>query len=116
MNMPITANDTDRKSWLEVPENSGIFQYKTFRLGYFTKENVVTVELGLVITQYRGFTTINYFHGIELTDDMFMQDTLKRFYSDGQKTWRLVSKSYREIFDIDNSKMRLNKTQRYHLF
>jgi fumarylacetoacetase len=31
-------------------------------------------------------TTINYFEGIELTDDMFMQDTLNDFISDG-KIW-----------------------------
>jgi fumarylacetoacetase len=35
-------------------------------------------------------TKLNYFEGIELTDDMFMQDTLNDFISDGQKTWRLV--------------------------
>jgi hypothetical protein len=28
---------------------------------------------------------LNYFEGIELTDDMFMQDTLNDFISDGQK-------------------------------
>jgi fumarylacetoacetase len=33
---------------------------------------------------------LNYFEGIELTDDMFMQDTLNDFISDGKKTWRLV--------------------------
>jgi fumarylacetoacetase len=36
---------------------------------------------------------LNYFEGIELTD-MFMQDTLNDFISDGKKTWRLVKKSY----------------------
>jgi fumarylacetoacetase len=28
---------------------------------------------------------LNYFEGIELTDDMFMQDTLNDFISDGKK-------------------------------
>jgi fumarylacetoacetase len=28
---------------------------------------------------------MGYFAGIELTDDMFMQDTLNDFISDGQK-------------------------------
>jgi fumarylacetoacetase len=32
---------------------------------------------------------MGYFAGIELTDDMFMQDTLNDFISDGKKTWRL---------------------------
>jgi fumarylacetoacetase len=41
--MSITANDTKRKSWLEVPENSD-FQFKIFLSEFSTKkENVVTV-------------------------------------------------------------------------
>jgi fumarylacetoacetase len=35
---------------------------------------------------------LNYFEGIELTDDMFMQDTLNDFISDGKKTWRLCNR------------------------
>jgi fumarylacetoacetase len=41
--MPITANDTNRKSWLEVHENSD-FPIQNIPFGVFlTKENVVTV-------------------------------------------------------------------------
>jgi hypothetical protein len=40
-----------------------------------------------------------------LTDDMFMQDTLNDFISDG-KTWRLVRNRIAEIFDKTNSKLR----------
>jgi fumarylacetoacetase len=39
--MPITANDTNRKSWLEVPADSD-FLFKTYLL-FLTKENIVTV-------------------------------------------------------------------------
>jgi fumarylacetoacetase len=35
--MSITANDTKRKSWLEVPENSD-FPIKIFLSGFLTKK------------------------------------------------------------------------------
>jgi len=47
---------------------------------------------------------LNYFEGIELTDDMFMQDTLNDFISDGKKTWRLVRNRIAELFDATNTK------------
>jgi hypothetical protein len=50
---------------------------------------------------------LNYFEGIELTDDMFMQDT-NDFISDGKKTWRLVSNRIADIFDENNPKLRDN--------
>jgi fumarylacetoacetase len=37
-----------------------------------------TIDLG-------ALQQLNYFEGIELTDDMFMQDTLNDFISDGKK-------------------------------
>jgi fumarylacetoacetase len=39
---------------------------------------------------------MGYFAGIELTDDMFMQDTLNDFISDGKK-WRLVETNCRNF-------------------
>jgi fumarylacetoacetase len=56
-----------------------------------TKENVVTVGTRIGDSAIDlGFTANGYFAGIELTDDMFMQDTLNDFISMGKKTWRLV--------------------------
>jgi fumarylacetoacetase len=49
---------------------------------------------------------LNYFEGIELTDDMFMQDTLNDFISDGKKTWRLVRNRIADLFDEENPKLR----------
>jgi fumarylacetoacetase len=39
---------------------------------------VILLDLG-------ALQQLNYFEGIELTDDMFMQDTLNDFISDGKK-------------------------------
>ena len=108
--MPITANDTNRKSWLEVPANSD-FPIQNIPFGVFlTKENIVTVgtRIGDFAIDLGALQQLNYFEGIELTDDMFMQDTLNDFISDGQKTWRLVRNRIAELFDATNPKLQNN--------
>lgn len=108
--MPITANDINRKSWLEIPKNSD-FPIQNIPFGVFlTKENVVTVgtRIGDFAIDLGALQQLNYFEGIELTDDMFMQDTLNDFISDGQKTWRLVRNRIAEIFDAENPILRDN--------
>ncbi|MDI5950421.1 fumarylacetoacetase [Flavobacterium yafengii] len=112
--MPITANDTNRKSWLEVPVNSD-FPIQNIPFGVFlTKENIVTVgtRIGDFAIDLGALQQLNYFEGIELTDDMFMQDTLNDFISDGQKTWRLVRNRIAELFDVTNSKLQDNAKDR----
>ncbi len=112
--MPITANHTSRKSWLEVAENSD-FPIQNIPFGVFlTKENVVTVgtRIGDFAIDLGALQQLNYFEGIELTDDMFMQDTLNDFISDGKKTWRLVRNRIADIFDNKNPKLQENKKHR----
>jgi fumarylacetoacetase len=112
--MPITANDTKRKSWLSVPENSD-FPIQNIPFGVFlTRENVVTVgtRIGDFAIDLGALQQMNYFSGIELTDDMFMQDTLNDFISDGKKTWRLVRNRIAEIFDEINPNLRDNNKHR----
>ncbi len=108
--MPITANNSNRKSWLEVPANSD-FPIQNIPFGVFlTKENIVTVgtRIGDFAIDLGALQQLDYFKGIELTDDMFMQDTLNDFISDGKKTWRLVRNRIADIFDEQNPKLRDN--------
>jgi fumarylacetoacetase len=112
--MPITANDPSRKSWLEVPEDSD-FPIQNIPFGVFiTKDDVVTIgtRIGDFAIDLGALQQRNYFEGIELTDDMFMQDTLNDFISDGKKTWRLVRNRIAEIFDNENGELRDNKSHR----
>jgi fumarylacetoacetase len=104
--MPITANDTNRKSWL-VHENSD-FQFKTFlSASFLTKENVVTVgtRIGDSAIDLGALQQMGYFAGIELTDDMFMQDTLNDFISEA-KNMATSPKPNCRNFDKTNSKLR----------
>ena len=109
--MPNIANDPTRKSWINVPENSD-FPIQNIPFGVFlTKEDVITIgtRIGDTAIDMGALQQLGYFEGIELTDDMFMQDTLNDFISDGKKTWRLVRNRLAELFDINNPKLRDNK-------
>ena len=104
--MPNIANDPNRKSWIPVPENSD-FPIQNIPFGVFiTKEDVITIgtRIGNCAIDMGALQQLGYFEGIELTDDMFMQDTLNDFISDGKKTWRLVRNRLAELFDENNPK------------
>ena len=112
--MPNIANDPTRKSWIPVPENSD-FPIQNIPFGVFiTKEDVITIgtRIGNCAIDMGALQQLGYFEGIELTDDMFMQDTLNDFISDGKKTWRLVRNRLAELFDENNTKLRDNKEHR----
>jgi len=112
--MPRTANNHDSKSLLEISQNSD-FPIQNIPFGVFlTKENVVTVgsRIGDFAIDLGALQQLGYFEGIELTDDVFMQDTLNDFISDGKKTWRLVRNRIADIFDAENAKLRDNKKHR----
>lgn len=112
--MPNIANDPQRKSWINVPENSD-FPIQNIPFGVFiTKEDVITIgtRIGNCAIDMGALQQLGYFEGIELTDDMFMQDTLNDFISDGKKTWRLVRNRLAELFDETNPTLRDNKEHR----
>ncbi|TDD97477.1 fumarylacetoacetase [Flavobacterium cellulosilyticum] len=112
--MLISANNIDRKSWINVPENSD-FPIQNIPFGVFiTKDDVITIgtRIGDCAIDMGALQQLNYFEGIDLTDDIFMQDTLNDFISDGKKTWRLVRNRLAELFDETNAKLRDNKIHR----
>ena len=79
--MPLSANNTNRKSWINVPEDSD-FPIQNIPFGVFiTKDDVITIgtRIGNCAIDMGALQQLNYFEGIELTDDMFMQDTLNDF-------------------------------------
>lgn len=112
--MPITANNPQRISWLDVPKNSD-FPIQNIPFGVFiTKDDVVTIgtRIGDNAIDLGAMQQLGYFEGIELTDDMFMQDTLNDFISDGKKTWRLVRNRIADLFDINNETLKNNAKHR----
>lgn len=112
--MSITANDPTRKTWLEVPENSD-FPIQNIPFGVFlTRDDIITIgtRIGDTAIDLGALHQLGYFEGIPLTDDIFLQDTLNDFISDGKKTWRLVRNRIADIFDENNSKLRDHEEHR----
>lgn len=115
--MPLSANKTDRRSWLEVPENSD-FPIQNIPFGVFlTRDDIITIgtRIGDTAIDLGALHQLGYFKGIELTDDIFLQDTLNDFIADGRKTWRLVRNRISEIFMKDNPALRDNADHKSHV-
>ncbi len=109
--MKITANNTNRKSWLEVEKTSD-FPIQNIPFGVFiTKDDIITIgtRIGDFAIDLGALHQLGYFEGIPLTDDIFLQDTLNDFIADGRKTWRLVRNRIADIFDATKSGLRDNK-------
>ncbi len=112
--MKITANNPKRKSWLSVEKDSD-FPIQNIPFGVFlTKDDITTIgtRIGNHVIDLAALHQLGYFEGIPLTDDIFMQDSLNDFISDGQTTWRLVRNRISEIFDAENKKLKDHKAHR----
>lgn len=112
--MKIAANDPNRKSWLNIGKKCD-FPIQNIPFGVFiTKDDIITIgtRIGEYAIDLGAFHQLGYFNGIPLTDDMFMQDSLNDFISDGRKTWRLVRNRIADIFDAENPILRDNTKHR----
>ena len=109
--MPLIANDPLRRTWLDVPANSD-FPIQNIPFGVFlTRDDIITIgtRIGDTAIDLGALHQLGYFDGIELTDDIFLQDSLNDFIADGRKTWRLVRNRIAKIFTHDNPKLRDNE-------
>ncbi len=112
--MPLTANDPSRSTWLEIPENTD-FPIQNIPFGVFlTREDIITIgtRIGDYAIDLGALHQLGYFIGIGLTDDIFLQDSLNDFISDGRKTWRLVRNRISDIFLKGNIELRDNEDHR----
>ncbi len=109
--MPAQTNDPNKKTWLTVSENSD-FPIQNIPFGVFlTRDDIITIgtRIGDYAIDLGALHQLGYFEGIPLTDDIFLQDTLNDFISDGKKTWRSVRNRIGEIFDIRNDTLQTNE-------
>ncbi|NER17524.1 fumarylacetoacetase [Spongiivirga citrea] len=112
--MPDTTNNPNRRSWLDVHPTSD-FPIQNIPFGVFlTPDDVITIgtRIGNHAIDLGALHQLGYFDEIPLTDDIFLQDTLNDFISDGKKTWRLVRNRIGDIFDRDNPALRDNKVHK----
>ncbi|MFK7812469.1 MAG: fumarylacetoacetase [Maribacter sp.] len=109
--MPSNTNNPNKKTWLEVAEKSD-FPIQNIPFGVFlTRDDIITIgtRIGNYAIDLGALHQLGYFEGIPLTDDIFLQDTLNDFISDGKKTWRAVRNRISEIFDKSNAKLQNNE-------
>tara|TARA_R110002072_G_scaffold261258_1_gene419916 strand:- start:70623 stop:71900 length:1278 start_codon:yes stop_codon:yes gene_type:complete len=112
--MPLTANDPSRKTWLDTKPNTD-FPIQNIPFGVFlTRDDIITIgtRIGDYAIDLGALHQLGYFKGIDLTDDIFLQDTLNDFISDGKKTWRLVRNRISDIFLESNPDLRDNEEHR----
>ena len=75
--MPNNANNPELKSWLEVSAQSD-FPIQNIPFGVFlTNNNMVTIgtRIGDYAIDLGALHQLGYFKDIELTEDVFLQDT-----------------------------------------
>ena len=109
--MSLNPNDPAKKTWINTPENSD-FPIQNIPFGVFlTRDDIITIgtRIGDTAIDLGAMHQLGYFEDIPLTDDIFLQDTLNDFISDGKKTWRLVRKRISEVFDVKNESLQHNQ-------
>ena len=112
--MTPNPNDPSKKTWLPVPEKSD-FPIQNIPFGVFlTRDDIITIgtRIGDFAIDLGALHQLGYFKDIPLTDDIFLQDTLNDFISDGKKTWHLVRNRISTIFDINNFELQNNEDHR----
>lgn len=105
--MALKANDPSRSSWIPVPVDSD-FPIQNIPFGVFlTRDDVITIgtRIGDHAIDLGALHQLGYFKDIPLTDDIFLQDSLNDFISDGKKTWRLVRNRISELFEKKNREL-----------
>lgn len=110
----LTANDPNRKSWIDVPEDSD-FPIQNIPFGVFIPEDDFTTigtRIGNTAIDLSAMHQLGYFEGISLPEDVFLQDTLNDFITLGRPTWRHVRNRVAEIFDATNDSLKNNTEHR----
>lgn len=80
------ANDPSRTSWIPVPQNSD-FPIQNLPFGVFIPEDdIITTgtRIGDTAIDLSALQQLGYFKGIDLPDDVFLQDTLNDFIALGR--------------------------------
>lgn len=112
--MIIKANNPELKSWISVDSESD-FPIQNLPLGVFlTKEDVITIgtRIGDYAIDLSALQQLGYFDGIDLCEEVFLQDTLNDFINLGKSTWRMVRERLSEIFVDSNPSLRDNQSHR----
>lgn len=113
----IKANDPNRRSWINVEKGSD-FPIQNIPFGVFIPEDdIITIgtRIGDTAIDLSAMQQLGYFSGIDLADDVFLQDTLNDFISLGRGINREVRDRIAEIFDAENAELRDNEEHKQRI-
>ncbi len=109
-----TANNPDRKTWLNVKKDSD-FPIQNIPFGVFIpNDDIITIGTRIddCAIDLSAMQQLGYFKDLEIPDDVFLQDTLNMFISLGRPVWKAVRNHIAELFDAKNPQLRDNKKHR----
>jgi len=110
LNMQITANNPNRKSWIEYDKNSD-FPIQNIPFGIFSTQNskkTIGTRMGDFVIDINALYKLNYFSKIDINEDVLNKETLNDFIALGRKKTREIRNQIAEIFDINNPELRDN--------
>lgn len=101
------ANDPQRRSWIVV-ESGSDFPIQNLPFGVFLpSDDVVTIgtRIGNTAIDLSALHQLGYFDGLELPEDIFLQDTLNDFIQLGKPACRAVRDRLAWLFDVNNPEL-----------
>lgn len=113
----IKANDPNRRSWIKVDQGSD-FPIQNIPFGVFIPEDdIITTgtRIGNTAIDLSAMQQLGYFDGIEISDDVFLQDTLNDFIALGREINRQVRDRIAEIFDVNNEELQNNEEHKQRI-
>jgi len=105
------ANNPDRKTWLDVSEDSD-FPIQNIPFGVFIpNDDIITTgtRIGDFAIDLSAMQQLGYFNDLEIPEDVFLQDTLNMFISLGRPVWRAVRNRIADVFESQNKDLANNE-------
>lgn len=99
------------KSWINVPKGSH-FPVYNLPFGVFSvKNDFITcgTRIGDTLIDFNALQQLGYLEDLELSDGIFLNDTLNAFIELGKKTHQSFRKKLLELFSNPNSRLAENK-------
>ena len=114
----LSANNINRKSWIEYDSNSD-FPIQNIPFGVFkTKNNEfhVATIIGETIISLKNLEKEGFLNNLGLSQNTFQGKNLNEFLKHKKSVWRSVRNSISDLFDLENKESELKIKQRSILF
>ncbi len=101
----LSANNIERKSWINYDNNSD-FPIQNIPFGVFktNQDNFhIATIIGETIISIKNLEKEGYFKKINLMENTFQEPTLNKFLEHDKSIWREVRNKIAEIFDVKNN-------------